>query len=95
MPILYILGIVKYIPVSFSSHNFLTCRNLEVLTIYRGTLGDAFFDLLDEFPVLNRLNIAEADLDRGGNQEIHIRHGSLRYLEVIRCRALRIIVRYI
>lgn len=67
MPILYILGIVKYIPVSFSSHNFLTCRNLEVLTIYRGTLGDAFFDLLDEFPVLNRLNITEADLDRGGN----------------------------
>ena len=66
-----------------------------MLTIYRGTLGDAFFDLLDEFPVLNRLNITEADLDRGGNQEIHIRHWSLRYLEVRRCRALRIIVRYI
>ena len=66
-----------------------------MLTIYRGTLGDAFFDLLDDFPMLNRINITEADLERGGNQEIHISHWSLRYLEVIHCRALRIIVRYI
>lgn len=67
-------------------------RNLEVLTIDRGTLSDAFFSLLADFPVLNRLIITEAALERGGTQEIHIHHESLRYLEVMRCRALRISV---
>jgi len=70
-----------------------TLRNLKLLTIDHGTLSDAFFNLVARCPVLNRLIITEAVSGRGGTQDIRIRHESLRHLEVIRCRLLRIFVR--
>ncbi|XP_057861508.2 F-box/LRR-repeat protein 15 isoform X1 [Cryptomeria japonica] len=70
-----------------------TLKNLEVLTIYHGNLGDAFFSLLVECPVLSHLIVIDATLGSGGSQEIHVRHESLRHLQVMRCRAIRIFVR--
>jgi len=86
---LHLPGSLLDIPVRESLR---TLRSLEVLTIDRGTLSEAFFSLLADFPVLNRLIITDAKLERGGTQEIHIHHESLRYLQVMQCRALRISV---
>eukprot|EP01018_Ginkgo_biloba_P001530 Gb_38077 [translate_table: standard] len=70
-----------------------TLRNLEVLTLCRGTLGDLFFNTLVECPVLSRLSITESVLGTGGSPEIQIHHDSLHHLQLIKCRSLRIFVR--
>lgn len=68
-------------------------RNLEVLILGQGCLlSDGFFNGLVDFPVLDRLSIAEATLG-SGSQEILVRHDSLRHLQIIRCRVIRISVR--
>ncbi|KAH9300253.1 hypothetical protein KI387_011836, partial [Taxus chinensis] len=87
---LHLPGSLLDIPVHESLR---TLRNLEVLTIYRGTLGDTFFTLLVECPALSRLNVIDATLGSSGSQEIHVRHETLRHLHIMRCRAIRIFVR--
>ncbi|KAM4122509.1 hypothetical protein ACB094_01G089000 [Castanea mollissima] len=67
-------------------------RNLEVLTLGRGQLGDTFFNALSDCCLLKRLNVNDANL---GNsiQEIPINHDSLRHLQLTKCRVMRISVR--
>lgn len=67
-------------------------RNLEVLTLGRGQLGDTFFNALSDCYLLKRLNVNDANL---GNsiQEIPINHDSLRHLQLTKCRVMRISVR--
>lgn len=67
-------------------------RNLEVLILGRGPLSESFFNGLVDFPVLDRLSIAEASLG-SGSQEIQVKHDSLRHLQITRCRVIRISVR--
>ncbi|KAL4195823.1 hypothetical protein AMTRI_Chr04g243000 [Amborella trichopoda] len=67
-------------------------RNIEVLILGKGQLGDAFFHTIGDCPVLDRLSITDATL---GNsiQEIPIYHDRLRHLEIIKCRVIRISIR--
>ncbi|KAJ8750940.1 hypothetical protein K2173_016121 [Erythroxylum novogranatense] len=67
-------------------------RNLEVLTLGKGQLGDLFFHALAECSMLKTLNVNDAAL--GNNiQEIHINHDRLRHLQLTKCRVARITVR--
>ncbi|CAJ2675178.1 unnamed protein product [Trifolium pratense] len=67
-------------------------RNLEVLTLGRGQIGDAFFLALPECSMLRKLNISDSTL---GNsiQEISVVHERLCHLELTKCRVMRIQVR--
>ncbi|KAL9230483.1 hypothetical protein vseg_005826 [Gypsophila vaccaria] len=67
-------------------------RNLEVLTIGKGQLGEAFFHALSDCPLLRKLVVRDAALGNGG-QEISINHDRLRHLQVTKCRVLRVSVR--
>nr|XP_024377895.1 F-box/LRR-repeat protein 15-like isoform X3 [Physcomitrium patens] len=68
-------------------------RNLKVLTLGRGFLSDGFFYLLSGSESLQSLSITDATLGSGGAQEIQLKHESLRYLQVVKCRVLRIAIR--
>ncbi|OAY26925.1 F-box/LRR-repeat protein 15 [Manihot esculenta] len=67
-------------------------RNLEVLTLGRGQLGDLFFHSLAECNMLKSLNVNDATLGNGV-QEIPINHDRLRHLQLTKCRVVRISVR--
>lgn len=71
------------------------CRNLEVLTLGRGVLNDGFFCALMECVSLQKLSITDAVLGSGGAQEIQLRHDSLRCLQIVKCRVLRIAIRFV
>lgn len=71
------------------------CRNLEILTLGRGPLSDGFFYLLAGCESLQSLSIMDATLGSGGAQEIQLRHESLRTLQILKCRVLRIAIRFI
>ncbi|XP_012077197.1 F-box/LRR-repeat protein 15 isoform X2 [Jatropha curcas] len=67
-------------------------RNLEVLTLGRGLLGDPFFHALSDCSMLKSLNVNDATLGNGV-QEIPINHDRLRHLQLTKCRVVRISVR--
>ncbi|KAL5559537.1 hypothetical protein UlMin_035748 [Ulmus minor] len=67
-------------------------RNLEVLTLGKGTLVDSFFHSLADCHVLKGLNINDATLGNG-IQEIPINHDKLRHLQLTKCRVMRISIR--
>ncbi|XP_042965343.1 F-box/LRR-repeat protein 15-like isoform X1 [Carya illinoinensis] len=67
-------------------------RNLEVLTLGRGQLGDIFFHALADCYLLKRLNINDATLGNG-IQEILINHDSLYHLQLTKCRVMRVSIR--
>lgn len=67
-------------------------RNLEVLTLGKGQLGDTFFHALADCCMLKNLVINDAILG-SGIQEIPIFHDRLRHLQITKCRVLRISVR--
>ncbi|KAG6675169.1 hypothetical protein I3843_15G083200 [Carya illinoinensis] len=67
-------------------------RNLEVLTLGRGQLGDTFFHALADCYLLTRLNVNDATLGNG-IQEILINHDGLRHLQLTKCRVMRVSVR--
>jgi hypothetical protein len=84
---------------SFSLELVLTmavdCRNLEILTLGHGFLSDGFFYLLAGCESLQSLSITDATLGSGGAQEIQLRHESLRSLQIVKCRVLRIAIRFV
>ncbi|CAM8919727.1 unnamed protein product [Rhodiola kirilowii] len=67
-------------------------RNLEVLTVGKGPLGDPFFQALSDCSMLRRLAIHDAMLGNG-IQEISIFHERLKHVRITKCRVLRIAVR--
>jgi len=71
---------------------FILFRNLEVLKLGRGQIGDAFFLALPDCNMLRELNINDSTL---GNsiQEISVVHERLCHLELTKCRVMRIQVR--
>lgn len=69
-------------------------RNLEVLTLGKGQLAETFFQALTDCHTLRSLTINDATLGNG-IQEIPIFHDRLRLLQVVKCRVLRISIRYV
>lgn len=70
------------------------CRGLTELQLAGGCLSEAFFYALAmECAVLQKLEIHDSVLGSGGAQEIQLRHDSLLYLVVKKCRVLRIAIR--
>ncbi|KAL6883720.1 hypothetical protein ACP4OV_011134 [Aristida adscensionis] len=67
-------------------------RHLKTLTMAKGQLGEAFFQVLAECPLLTTLTINDASLG-SGIQEVTVNHDGLRELHIVKCRALRISVR--
>ncbi|KAI3994998.1 hypothetical protein MKX01_019812 [Papaver californicum] len=67
-------------------------RKLKTLILGKGQLGDAFFQSLDECIALRTLCINDAALGNGV-QEIPVNHETLRHLQIIKCRVVRISVR--
>lgn len=67
-------------------------RNLDALTLGRGQLGETFFQALTDCHVLKSLTINDATLGNG-IQEIPIYHDSLRLLQLVKCRVLRVSIR--
>ncbi|XP_004303464.1 PREDICTED: F-box/LRR-repeat protein 15 [Fragaria vesca subsp. vesca] len=67
-------------------------RNLEVLTLGKGPIGDLFFHSLADCQMLRSLIVNDATLGTG-IQEIHINHDRLRHLELTKCRVMRISIR--
>uniref|UniRef100_A0A7N1A8F6 F-box domain-containing protein n=1 Tax=Kalanchoe fedtschenkoi TaxID=63787 RepID=A0A7N1A8F6_KALFE len=73
-------------------HTVSSLRNLEVLTVGKGPLGDPFFQALTDCSMLRSLTIHDAMLG-SGIQEISISHDQLRHVQITKCRVLRIAVR--
>ncbi|KAL0311817.1 UNVERIFIED_CONTAM: F-box/LRR-repeat protein 15 [Sesamum radiatum] len=67
-------------------------RNLEVLTLGKGQLGETFFQALTDCHMLKSLTINDATLGNG-IQEIPIYHDRLHDLHIVKCRVLRISIR--
>ncbi|KAK4353258.1 hypothetical protein RND71_028776 [Anisodus tanguticus] len=67
-------------------------RNLDALTLGRGQLGETFFQALTDCHVLKSMTINDATLGNG-IQEIPIYHDSLRLLQLVKCRVLRVSIR--
>uniref|UniRef100_A0A7N0VDA7 F-box domain-containing protein n=1 Tax=Kalanchoe fedtschenkoi TaxID=63787 RepID=A0A7N0VDA7_KALFE len=67
-------------------------RNLEVLTVGKGPLGDPFFQALTDCSMLRNLTIHDAMLGNG-IQEISISNDRLRHIQITKCRVMRIAVR--
>ncbi|EYU20299.1 hypothetical protein ABFS82_01G007800 [Erythranthe guttata] len=67
-------------------------RNLEVLTLGKGQLGETFFQALTDCHMLKSLTIDDASLGNG-NQEIVIYHDRLHDLQIVKCRVIRISIR--
>ncbi|KAG8381763.1 hypothetical protein BUALT_Bualt05G0006400 [Buddleja alternifolia] len=64
-------------------------RNLEVLTLGKGQLGEDFFEALTDCHVLRSLTINDATLGNG-IQELSIHHDRLHDLQIVKCRVLRV-----
>lgn len=71
-----------------------TCyfRNLELLTLGKGQLGETFFQALTDCTTLKSLIVTDAILGNG-TQEISIIHDSLRHIQIVKCRVVRVYVR--
>ncbi|CAN6682461.1 unnamed protein product [Malus baccata var. baccata] len=67
-------------------------RNLEVLILGKGQLGDIFFHSLADCQMLKSLIINDATLGNG-IQEIPINHDRLCHLQLTKCRVMRISIR--
>ncbi|GER51655.1 F-box/LRR-repeat protein [Striga asiatica] len=67
-------------------------RNLEVLTLGKGQLGEIFFQALTNCQMLRSLTVNDATLGNG-IQEIPIYNERLRDLQIVKCRVLRISIR--
>ncbi|KAK3041749.1 hypothetical protein RJ639_000673 [Escallonia herrerae] len=67
-------------------------RNLEVLTLGKGQVGESFFTALTDCQKLKSLIVNDATLGNG-IQEILVYHDRLRLLHIVKCRVLRISVR--
>ncbi|KAL2545110.1 F-box/LRR-repeat protein 15 [Forsythia ovata] len=67
-------------------------RNLEVLTLGKGQLGENFFLAVTDCHVLRSLTVNDATLGNG-IQEIPIYHDRLRDLQIVKCRVLRVSIR--
>lgn len=67
-------------------------RNLEFLTLGKGQLGETFFQALTDCTMLKSLIVTDAILGNG-IQEIPIHHDSLRHIQIVKCRVVRISVR--
>ncbi|XP_071696472.1 F-box/LRR-repeat protein 15-like [Rutidosis leptorrhynchoides] len=67
-------------------------RNLEFLTLGKGQLGETFFQALTDCTMLRSLIVTDAILGNG-IQEIPIHHDSLRHIQIVKCRVVRISVR--
>ncbi|KAK4412694.1 F-box/LRR-repeat protein 15 [Sesamum alatum] len=67
-------------------------RNLEVLTLGKGQLGETFFQALTDCHMLKSLTVNDATLGNG-IQEIPIYHDRLHDLQIVKCRVLRISIR--
>ncbi|XP_022027623.1 F-box/LRR-repeat protein 15 [Helianthus annuus] len=67
-------------------------RNLAMLTLGKGQLGEPFFQALTDCTMLNSLTVIDAVLGNG-HQEIPIYHDRLRHLQIVKCRMVRISVR--
>ncbi|GJX73058.1 F-box/LRR-repeat protein 15, partial [Tanacetum coccineum] len=70
----------------------LSLRNLKILTLVQGQLGDTFFLALPDCIMLRTLIVTDAVLGNG-IQDIPIYHDGLRHLQVVKCRMVRISVR--
>ncbi|KAI7733409.1 hypothetical protein M8C21_023275, partial [Ambrosia artemisiifolia] len=66
-------------------------RNLEILTLGKGQLWEAFFQALPDCTMLNSLIVTDAVLGNG-HQDIPIYHDRLRHLQIVKCRMVRISV---
>ncbi|KAL1834522.1 hypothetical protein ACET3Z_004173 [Daucus carota] len=67
-------------------------RNLEVLILGKGQVGETFFQELTGCHKLRNLIVNDATLGNG-IQEIPIYHDQLQNLQIVKCRVLRISVR--
>ncbi|KAL0407656.1 UNVERIFIED_CONTAM: F-box/LRR-repeat protein 15 [Sesamum radiatum] len=67
-------------------------RNLEVLTLGKGQLGETFFQALTDCHMLRSLTVNDATLGNG-IQEIPIYHDRLHELQIVKCRVLRVSIR--
>ncbi|KAI3682114.1 hypothetical protein L2E82_50146 [Cichorium intybus] len=67
-------------------------RNLEFLTLGKGQLGETFFQALTDCTMLKSLIVTDAILGNG-IQEIPIYHDTLRHIQIVKCRVVRISVR--
>ncbi|KAL8501875.1 hypothetical protein ACS0TY_021114 [Phlomoides rotata] len=67
-------------------------RNLEVLTLGKGQLGETFFQALTDCHMLKSLTVNDSTLGNG-IQEIPIYHDRLRDLQIVKCRVLRVSIR--
>ncbi|KAK3004889.1 hypothetical protein RJ639_018528 [Escallonia herrerae] len=67
-------------------------RNLEVLTMGKGQVGESFFTALTDCQKLKSLIVNDATLGNG-IQEILVYHDRLRLLHIVKCRVLRISIR--
>lgn len=73
-------------------HAISSLRNLEILTLGKGQLGESFFQALPNCQNLKSLIVNDAILGNG-IQEIPIYHDRLRHLHIVKCRVVRISVR--
>ncbi|CAA0838424.1 F-box/LRR-repeat protein 15 [Striga hermonthica] len=67
-------------------------RNLEVLTLGNGQLGEKFFKVLTDCRKLRSLTINDATLC-SGTQDVSVDHDSLRDLQIVKCRIFRVTIR--
>ncbi|KAH6792402.1 F-box family protein [Perilla frutescens var. hirtella] len=77
---------------SFGISSISLLRNLEVLTLGKGQLGETFFQALTDCHTLRSLTINDATLGTG-LQEIPIHHDRLHDLQIVKCRVLRVSIR--
>ncbi len=66
-----------------------------MLTLGKGILSDGFFHVLTECISLRKLSITDAILGSGSAQEIQLQHVSLCCLQIMKCRVLRIAIRFV
>ncbi|GER32569.1 F-box/LRR-repeat protein, partial [Striga asiatica] len=66
--------------------------HLEVLILGKGQLGENFFEMLSDCHKLRSLTINDATLC-GGTQDVFVDHDSLRDLQIVKCRILRVTIR--
>ncbi|KAL3500854.1 hypothetical protein ACH5RR_039947 [Cinchona calisaya] len=67
-------------------------RNLEVLTLGKGQIGETFFQALSDCHMLKCLTINDTTFGNG-IQEISVYHERLRVLQIVKCRVLRVAIR--
>ncbi|XP_075508242.1 F-box/LRR-repeat protein 15 isoform X1 [Primulina tabacum] len=67
-------------------------RNLEILTLGKGQLGETFFQALTDCHMLRSLTVNDTTLGNG-IQEIPLYHETLLDLQIVKCRVLRVSIR--